>query len=137
MITLTKVSYIHEADMICMQLREAGIESFIADENLGSIQPLYSGAIGGIRIQIHEDDLEKAKAILLEDEPTEKGMFCCPECGSDSIGYEHVSKRSAFLSLLLISFPFTWKKRKCTCRNCGHKWKDKSSIQPSEAVRSR
>lgn len=125
MITLTKVSYLHEADLLCMKLEEAGIEYFIADQNLSSLNPLYSGAIGGIRIQIHEDDLDKAKAILLDGEPIEEGIFRCPKCGSDSVEYENVSKRSAFLSMSLFYFPFTWKKQRCTCKDCGHIWKDK------------
>lgn len=125
MITLTTVSYIHEADLLCMKLEEAGIDYFIADQNLTSLYPLYSGAIGGIKIQVHEDDLNKAREVLSESAPVENGIFCCPECGSDSVEYESVSKRSAFLSLFLIGMPLTWKKRKCTCRNCGCIWKDR------------
>ncbi len=125
MITLTKVSYIHEADMICMKLTEAGIENFIADEALTFINPLYSGALGGIRIQIDANDLEEARAVIGDEQPVETGIFQCPKCASDSIEYENISKRSAFLSLLLINMPLTWKKRTCTCRNCGHRWKDK------------
>ncbi|QBG47295.1 DUF2007 domain-containing protein [Verrucomicrobia bacterium S94] len=64
MITLTKVSYVHEADFLRMRLEEAGIECFIPDENLAAIYPLYSGAIGGIRIQVHEKDLERARQLL-------------------------------------------------------------------------
>lgn len=124
MVTLTKVSYIHEADIIVMKLQEAGVESFIADQTLTTINPLYSGAIGGIRIQIDENDLETAQAILFEAEPVDKGIFQCPKCSSDNIEYENVSKRSAFLSLFLINMPITWKKRKCTCQACGHRWKD-------------
>lgn len=125
MITLTAVSYIHEADLLCMRLEEAGIEFFIADQNLASIQPLYAGAIGGIRIQIHEEDLGKAREVLLDGQSVEEGIFSCPQCGSDSVEYENVSKRSAFLSLLLFNMPFTWKTRKCTCKSCGYTWKDK------------
>jgi hypothetical protein len=120
MITLTKFSYINEADMICMKLQEAGIESFIADQGITSVNALYSGAIGGIRIQIDENDLEKAKEILFEAEPVDTGIFQCPQCSSDDVEYEKVSKRAAFISLLLINMPVIWAKRKCTCNACGH-----------------
>lgn len=112
-----------------MKLQEAGVESFIADENIGSIQPLYSGAIGGIRIQIDGADLDKAKEILFDSQPVDEGIFKCPQCSSDDVEYENVSKRSAFLSLFLINMPITWAKKKCTCKACGYKWKDKT--QPS------
>jgi hypothetical protein len=137
MITLTKVSYIHEADMICMKLETAGIQSFIADEALSSVYPLYSGALGGIRIQINEDDLEHAREILGDTTAVDTGMFKCPKCSSDSIEYENVSKRSAFLSLFLVSMPITWNKRKCTCNECGHTWKDKRSDPKLEGQRPR
>ncbi|VGO20513.1 hypothetical protein SCARR_02576 [Pontiella sulfatireligans] len=112
-----------------MQLEESGINAFIADQNLALINPLYSGAIGGIRIQIHEDDMKKAREILDDENPVDTGIFKCPNCSSDSVEYENVSKRSAYLSLFLINMPFTWSKRKCTCKNCGHKWKDKKRPQ--------
>lgn len=136
MITIAKVAYIHEADLICMKLEDAGIDSFIADQMLTSLNPLYSGAIGGIRIQIDEKDLENAREILSDSiPPVDKGIFRCPKCSSDSVEYENVSKRSAFLSLFLVSMPFTWLKRKCTCKDCGHKWKDRKPNQPCEIDR--
>ena len=75
MITLTKVSYIQEADMICMKLEEAGIKAFIADQGIAQVNALYSNAIGGIRIQINENDLEQAKEILFEVESVDAGIF--------------------------------------------------------------
>jgi DNA-directed RNA polymerase subunit M/transcription elongation factor TFIIS len=133
MITIAKVSYIHEADILCMQLEEAGIKAFMPDQHISSMQPLYSGAIGGIRVQIHESDLDQARDILVASKSNiDTGIFQCPKCSSDSVEYENVSKRSAFLSLFLFNMPFTWFKRKCTCKDCGHKWKDKKPNQSSE-----
>jgi len=127
MITLTKVSYIHEADMICMKLEEAGIKSVIADQGMAQVNALYSNAIGGIRIQIHENDLERAKEILFEVEPVDTGIFQCPNCSSDNVEYERNSKRAAFISLFLINMPITWAKHKCRCKACGHIWKENPS----------
>ena len=126
MITLTTTSYLHEADLLCMKLEAAGIKTFIPDQSTASIQPLYSGAIGGIRIQIVEQDLAKAREILAAKlEPTDKGIFQCPECGANAINYQRVSTRFAFLSLLLLGIPLLWFKRTCTCKSCHHKWKEK------------
>lgn len=127
MITVATVSYIHEADLIRMKLEGAGIEAYVCEEMLTSINPLYSGALGGIRIQVAEVDAEQACEILGVDELVDKGIFQCPKCSSDSVEYENISKRSAFLSLFLTGMPLTWKKRKCICKKCGHKWKDKQS----------
>ena len=133
MITITTVSYIHEADLIRMKLEGEGINVFIADQMTASISPLHSGAIGGIRIQIDEKDLEAAREVLSDNFPlADKGMFQCPSCSSDSVEYESVSQRSAYLSLLLFNIPFTWSKRKCTCNDCGHKWKNKKTNKRME-----
>jgi len=43
------------------KLREEGIESFLADENVVGLNPL-----GGIELKIFSKDLEKAKKILSE-----------------------------------------------------------------------
>ena len=125
MITLTTVTYIDEADLLCIKLAESGIQTFVPDQNTAVAQPLFSGAIGGIRIQVDEGDLARAREILGEQPQVNRGMFTCPQCQSDSVDYERISKRLAFLSLLLIGFPLLWIRRTCVCQTCGHKWSAK------------
>ena len=43
------------------KLKEEGIESFLADENVVGLNPL-----GGIELKIFSNDLERAKKILAE-----------------------------------------------------------------------
>ena len=136
MITLTKVSYIQEADMICMKLEEAGIKAFIADQGIAQVNALYSNAIGGIRIQINENDLEQAKEILFEVESVDAGIFQCPTCSSDDVEYERNSKRMAFISLFLINMPLTRAKHKCRCNACGHTWNENPTQQVEPTVKT-
>ena len=125
MITLTTVTYLHEADMLCVKLGAVGIKTFIPDQNTTSVQPFYSNAIGGIRVQIDENDLTRCAKILKDELPqTNRGMFECPKCKSDSVTYEKISKRFAFFSLFLIGIPLLWLKREYTCNLCGHKWRE-------------
>ncbi|GAB3925516.1 putative signal transducing protein [Mucilaginibacter myungsuensis] len=49
------------------RLADAGIESFIDDQNTIGANPFYNQAIGGLKLRIFESDLEKSKAILAED----------------------------------------------------------------------
>src|SRR6056297_1416313 len=112
LVTLTTVGWITEADALCARLEANGIKTFMPDEGAVMANPLYANAIGGIRIQIDEHDLPHAREILKDRLPAvSEGMFECPECGSDSVRYENVSKRFAFLSLLLIGIPLLWLKR--------------------------
>jgi hypothetical protein len=69
MTTLTTVAYLHEADLLCMNLEAGGINTFIPDQSTTSIQPCLSNAIGGIRIQIDENDLAQAREILKNELP--------------------------------------------------------------------
>ena len=81
--------------------------------------------MGGIRIQVDENDLARAREILKDElPPANRGMFECPKCKSDSVAYEKISKRFAFLSLLLIGIPLLWFKGECRCNACGYKWKE-------------
>jgi DNA-directed RNA polymerase subunit M/transcription elongation factor TFIIS len=123
MITLTTATYLHEADMIRMRLEASGIKAFIPDQNTSSIQPLFSNAIGGIRIQIDENDLARAREVLKNALPqADRGIFECPACKSDAVTYEGISKQFAFLSLFLLGIPLLWRKRECRCGSCGHRW---------------
>ena len=65
--------------------------------------------MGGVRVQVDEEDLARAREVLKDVLPqTARGMFTCPKCGSDSVEYGQKAKQSIFLSLLLIGFPFPW-----------------------------
>lgn len=52
------------ANLIKAKLQDAGIDSFLANENIVGIQPFYSNAVGGIQLQVLESDAEHAIAIL-------------------------------------------------------------------------
>jgi len=39
----------------------------VQDENLIQIDPFYSNAIGGVRVQVVDQDVEAVKAFLAED----------------------------------------------------------------------
>jgi hypothetical protein len=125
MTTLTTASWLHEADTICMLLESNGIKTFVPDQGTVTVQPFYSHAIGGIRVQVDENDLEEARRILESQSLSQDtGLFPCPECNSDSTEYQEFSRRFAFLSLLLLGIPLLLRKRKHICHTCGHKWKD-------------
>lgn len=125
MVTLTTVTYLHEADQICQRLEASGIKTLIPDQGALSMNPFLANAIGGLRIQVDEKDLAAAREIV-GDVPaaTSPGLFTCPRCGSDEVQYERVSRRFAFLSLLLVGVPLLWFKRQCTCKSCGCNWRE-------------
>ncbi|NMR35920.1 DUF2007 domain-containing protein [Chryseobacterium aquaticum] len=99
-------------------LAESDIQSFIANEQTIQSDWLLSQALGGIQLQVFEDDFEKAEKILadyhendkfaLEVEHTVENPafdFVCPKCGSNHI-YRDDSSTSFFGISLLSSHKF-------------------------------
>jgi predicted RNA-binding Zn-ribbon protein involved in translation (DUF1610 family) len=121
MVTLTTVNWIAEADFLCTLLEASGITTLVPDQGTVTANPTLAHAIGGIRIQVAERDLARAREIVNERAtPSESGLFECPQCGSNSVQYENVSKRFAFMTLIMFGIPLLWRKRQCKCDACGH-----------------
>lgn len=99
-------------------LAENEINSFIANEQLIQSDWLLSQAVGGIQLQVFEEDVEKAKEILKDYSENEKVSlevehtvadpkfdFVCPKCGSNHI-YRDDSATSFFGVSILTSHKF-------------------------------
>lgn len=99
-------------------LAENGINSFIANEQLIQSDWLLSQAVGGIQLQVFEEDLYNAEKTLTDYKENEKFAlevehtiensafdFVCPKCGSNHI-YRDDSSTSFFGISLLSSHRF-------------------------------
>jgi len=123
--TLKTVLSMIEADTLCATLAANGIKATIPSEGIVGANPLLANAVGGIRVEVDDGDLLRAQDIVkCQSEAASPGMFECPKCGSDSVNHERVSRRFAYLSLLLLGLPLLWFRNQCTCRSCGNKWKE-------------
>jgi hypothetical protein len=119
------------ANFELQKLEEKGITCYLADENTVTIQWTLSNAMGGIKLRVLADDVEKARQILSEkpeelivDHTIEDSDLICPNCGSNNTVEEKYSKPIFGLSLLILGFPINVKPNKsCRCFYCGHVWK--------------
>ena len=112
-------------------LAEKGIESYIANEQTIQSDWLLSQAIGGIQLQVFEENVEVAKKILedfknekkpdLEVEHTIKNSdfdFVCPKCDSNHL-YQSEEPDGLFgISWLFIGIPIKFKSGKYVCYYC-------------------
>lgn len=114
-----------EAHLLRMRLEAAGIEAFVQDEHMVQMDVFYSNVIGGVRVQVADEDLADAREYLVADAGVspEPDDVRCPQCGATGVETERFSKRLAFLSLLLISFPLLFFRRRLRCNTCLHTWK--------------
>lgn len=86
LVTLKTYWQEYEAALDHSLLSDAGIESYIADQNISSMQIGYSIAAGGIRLQVKTEDAERAAGVLgliNNKEPQEIQTVQCPICHSD------------------------------------------------------
>ncbi|HLD35439.1 MAG TPA: hypothetical protein VJC37_01860 [Planctomycetota bacterium] len=142
---VTVGQYIHliDAQFAQMRLESEGIEVYLGDDNLILMDPLYSLAIGGVRIQVRSSDALRARELLelkpgtTTEEPAEKYQGAgdpCPKCGShDTYPYRGASgifslilafllaSVNLFLALVFLA-PAPWGKR-MYCFECKHRWK--------------
>ncbi len=95
-------------------LESAGIQSWIADENLVRMDRFYSNLVGGMRLQVGENDEAAAREILEEAPPRtinygEEEIYVqptCPKCGSVEVTMGDGTERGrSFLALYVLAIP--------------------------------
>lgn len=65
-ITIAVFDYIHEIEILKHRLVQEGIQFYFENELMTSIVPMYTTALGGIKLKIHPNDFVIVKAILQE-----------------------------------------------------------------------
>jgi DNA-directed RNA polymerase subunit RPC12/RpoP len=115
-----------EAHIYKNRLEGDGIEFIV------SVNPLYSNAVGGIKLKVIKDDLNQALEILrsIEDQPftdNEGNLISCSKCGSTSLKSDYTSMKdakglvAAIISFLFYVFPLHFK-RIYKCNDCGYEF---------------
>ena len=66
LVTVVSFVYPHELGIPQSLLESEGIECFVRDEFTVTVHPFYSNAIGGIKLQVRENDAQRAMDILIE-----------------------------------------------------------------------
>ncbi len=98
-VTIIQFDNSMEANLVKTLLEDNGIMCFLADENLASVNPLYSDAIGRIKLQVPENQRDKAAEILKENDydfkTYEQGdnikVAPCSKCNSRKVSPEKFS----------------------------------------------
>jgi ribosomal protein S27AE len=126
MLTVATFSKPEDAHMLRLRLEAGGVPAYIQDENMVQTDWLYSNAIGGVRVQIAEDDVDRAKEILRDPGVLAEHavMPACPKCGSTETAPDELPRRVSFLSMILTGFPFLVSKTRWKCGKCHHPWNE-------------
>src|SRR5690606_29204043 len=115
-----------------------GIESFILDELTVDVNPLFSNAIGGVRLQVREEDVERAKELV--EEYNHKSYLdkagneiSCPNCDSTRLYADFNSMKNAgsvlaaITSIIFGAFPL-YRKRVYRCKECDVEFEPNKNI---------
>ncbi|HEX8269258.1 MAG TPA: DUF2007 domain-containing protein [Flavobacterium sp.] len=65
-ITVAIFNYNHEITILKHRLDQEGLQYYFENEATASVVPMYSVALGGIKLKIHPNDMETVKSILEE-----------------------------------------------------------------------
>ena len=132
LVTIARYRDLPSAGLAQSILESAGIRCFLDNQFMVGINWLYSNALGGVKLQVMEQDAGRAIELLkvqsepsISDEETEEDQlptFACPECGGSEIRTINYTRKFAALSLLF-SLPLPFFARRHVCKECGHKWK--------------
>ncbi len=126
LVTIGAFSKPEVAHLVRMRLVAGGVPAFVLDENMVQMDWLYSNAIWGVRLQIEEEDGERAREILkdagdilLLDRPV------CPTCASIQTAPDETPDVCLFLSLALVGFLY-FCPSSLEMRDCGQIWNEKT-----------
>lgn len=113
-----------DAHIILGKLEAEGIDCWLKDENTVNIMPVWTNAVGGIKLMVAEDQVERSRELLLAMEAERKSHFLCPKCGSNNIELVSTPRKASNWLSALLSFSFgsyaIAPGKVYHCFDCGH-----------------
>ncbi len=111
------------------RLEEDGINCWLQDENTVTINPVWTNAVGGIKLMVAESQAERALELIGEYNHQQKATHLCSRCGSDNVELVTTPRKvSNWLSVLWGVFTFSYAMpvdKAYHCFNCGHEFEQK------------
>lgn len=116
------------ANMILSKLELEGIRAYLQDEHTVTIDPIISNAIGGIKLMVLNDQLDRALALIAEFESEYQKAGACPQCQSTNVQFlvEPESSRNWLRSMIdkFSGIYGTGSKGIYHCYNCGNEFSE-------------
>jgi len=127
LVTIATYVFPHELDLDRTKLESYGIECFTKDEMTVRVHNFYSNAIGGIKLQVIRENVQKAKE-LLSDHPDisteyKESKLKCPNCDSGNVGGIGLNGKISMVILMLTGLPIPVFSNKYFCFECHEKFK--------------
>lgn len=129
LVTIARFGQLSEAEMARMTLEGNGIQAFLTDTHSVGNRPFLASAMGGVRLQVLDFDVRRARECLDSSGLAFDGTFfdafpgimACPKCKGTSIKYKFRDKILLVLAMLTFGLTIIWRPKR-TCSGCGHTW---------------
>jgi hypothetical protein len=141
--TVAKYRDLSEAIVARSVLEAAGITCFLQDENTIRMEWVWSNLLGGLRLQVGDQDAARAQELLNQPRPesiefAEEPNFdqpLCPKCGSTEVELHSGPSNATVVGLFVFNIPIPTRSRHPDdevwhCRNCGCTWLDDDQPNP-------
>jgi hypothetical protein len=131
LVVLRRFRDIPDALLARGRLESAGIECFLADDNMVRMDWFISNLLGGVKLLVDADHFTEAARILNEPIPHElevEGVGdyvqpCCPQCGSLDVAYAELNKKVSYMTAWL-GLPIPVVRDDWHCHACAYSWRD-------------
>lgn len=127
-----------QAHLVQGYLESEGIETVLKDEMTAQVNNLYSNAIGGVKILVRDEDLERSLQLLekggyitsektakietvMYDKTTNKNQ--CPFCHSENIGKSKSPDIIMLIASMILGVIVPLLRRTNICFDCRKEWK--------------
>ena len=132
-VTVATYMNLAEADLARGKLQAEGIEAWLSDDNMLRMDWFYGNFLNGVKLQVKQEDAERAWEVLAEGIPPELqdeqagGVFeqpKCPKCGSLDVSRVTFNRKMSY-TLMYFGLPYPvpttehW-----LCEECGVAWID-------------
>src|ERR1700744_2542452 len=114
------------ANLTLTKLQAYGVECYLKDEYIVTIDPLLTNAIGGIKLVVKDKDEAQARKLLMQFDEEYMKAATCPYCGAHDFNY--IAKPgitnfvTAVLTWLFASYAIA-PDHVYQCGNCGYESK--------------
>lgn len=117
-----------EANIVLNMLQHNNVNCHLKDENIITVDPLLSPALGGIKLMVHHTHVEKAWDLMEKAEEAYLKNIPCPVCHSHSLKAVSVTKKHkcklAALASMLLNGHSVEVTKIYRCLNCGYDFKE-------------
>ena len=115
-----------DAHLLMARLESEAIECWLQDENTVTINPVWTNAVGGIKLMVKEEDLPRALEIFKETENNRKQAVECPNCKGHNIEFVSSPRKASNWISAIFGFMFANYAMPAGkvyhCFDCGHEF---------------